>query len=287
MAIQDFVREYFISPITSHSGYNPVNTLAYSLMAIVLLFFLIYPYLEKKKIKFDYRFALAVLPYVLFGSTVRIFEESYSSVHLIARSANPVEMGFYFISPGIYIMVGLLTIASLLVSIKLSRKKKWDKINTFRNIGIVLALPVVLWHLTHLTHYEAFISILLTAAAFSGAVFIVFGKVKSRLFADRMNKLALIAQTLDGAATSIILQFYPVYTEQHFISNAIIQAFGPFAFLVTKIIVAIAVLYFIDRIKRSKEISGNFAGFVKLLIIILGFATGTRDMFSVAMTTAI
>lgn len=285
--IYEILNEYFASPIIEHSGYNPVNTLVYALIAVVVCLFVIYPYLNKKKIKFDYKFALAVIPYVIFGSTIRIFEEKYSSVYLITRSVSPLELGFYFISPGIYIMIGVLTLVSLIISIKISKKKKWDRLNAFRNIGIVLATPVLLWHFLHLTHPEAMILILMTVSSFSLGVIFIYKKFKNKLFRNKLNIFALAGQTLDGAATSIILQFYPVYKEQHFVSNAIIHAFGPFAFLITKMLVVIVVLYFIDYISARKEIAGNFAGFVKILIIILGFATGTRDMFSIAMTTAI
>ncbi len=282
-----FLSEYFISPIISHSGYNPVNTIVYAMIAVVICFFVIYPYLDKKKIKFDYNFALSVIPYVVLGSTLRIFEESHSTVHLIERSANPLELGFYFLSPGIYIMIGIATVASLLISIKIAKKRKINPLKVFRNIGIILASPVVIWHLFHLTHPEAFIGIAVTASPSTALAYHIFKKKKKKLFRDRLNVMALFGQALDGSATSIILQFYPVYKEQHFVSNAIIQAFGPFAFLITKIAVCIMILYLIDMTTRSKEVTKNFAGFVKILIIILGIATGTRDMFSVSMTTAI
>ncbi|MBN2102276.1 MAG: DUF63 family protein [Candidatus Aenigmarchaeota archaeon] len=285
--VAGFFQEYFISPITSHSGYNPINTFAYALIAIVLCFFVIYPFLNKRKIKFDINFALAVLPYVILGSTVRIFEESYSSVFLISRSASPLEFGYYFISPGIYVMIGLLTIFSLVISLKIGRKKKCNPLNVFRNVGIILSAPVVSYHMFHFTHIEAFLGILMTTAAVSGVVFLVYRKAKNKLFNDKLNRLTLIGQALDGSATAIILQFYPVYFEQHFLSSAIIQTFGPFAFLLVKVMVAIVVLYFIDYMLATKGVTKNFAGFVKILIIILGFATGTRDMFSVSMTTAI
>jgi len=285
--VEEFFQEYFISPMTTYGGYNPVNTLVYAVIAIVLCFFIIYPYLNKRKIKFDYRFALAVLPYVILGSTVRIFEEAHSSVYLIGRSANPLEPGFYFLSPGIYIMIGIITIASLLISLKIGKIKKLNSLTIFRNIGIILAAPVVIWHFFHFTHPEAFLGIILTTTAVTCGVVFIYNKTKNKLFRDKLNIMALASQTLDGSATSIILQFYPVYREQHFISNAIIQTFGPFAFLLIKVMVVIVVLYFIDHISRSKEVTNNFAGFVKIIIIILGFATGTRDMFSVSMTTAI
>jgi len=279
--IAGFFEEYFISPITAHSGYNPVNTLVYALIAIV-----IYPFLNKRKIKFDINFALAVLPYVILGSTVRIFEEAHSSVFLISRSANPLELGYYFISPGIYVMIGLLTVVSLLISLKIGKKKR-NPLSIFRNIGIILAAPVVLYHISHFTHPEAFIGILLTTSVVTCLVILIYKKAKNKLFNEKLNKMTLIGQTLDGAATSVILQFYPVYYEQHFLSNAIIQTFGPFAFLLVKVMVVIVVLYFIDYMVSTKGVTKNFAGFIKILIIILGFATGTRDLFSVSMTTAI
>ncbi len=287
MALENFINEYFVSPIVNHTGYNPVNTLTYALIAVALLFFVIYPYLDKKKVKFNERFAFSVLPYVIFGATIRIFEEAYSSVFIVQRSPNPLEIGFYFISPGIYIMVSAITLIALAVSFKISSVYKKDALNIFRNIGIVLCAPVLAWHFLHFTHAEAFAGIAALALSATGVVIIATKRFKKGLFEGNLNKMALGGQVLDGSATSIILQFYPLYNEQHFVSSAIIQAFGPFAFLVTKIIVIIVILYFIDRMEEKKEITPNFAGFIKILIIILGFATGTRNVFSVSMTTAL
>lgn len=283
----DFIYQYFIAPIINYSGYNPVNTLAYALIAIVICFFVIYPALNKRKIKFDYNFAISVLPYVIFGSAIRILEERHSAVHLIGRSPSPLDIGFYFLSPGIYIMVACITVASLLISLKIGKIKKINPLKIFRSIGMILVIPLILWYVFNLTHPEALASIAVATSLVTCSVYFIFKKAKHRLFDKKINILVLAGQVLDGAATSIILQFYPVYREQHFLSNAIIQTFGPFAFLLTKTLVAIIIIYFIDRMAKSKEITGNFAGFIKIMIIILGFATGTRDMLSVALTMAI
>src|SRR3989344_2100965 len=97
MAYPDFIQQYFFDPILEYSGYNIVNTLVYGIILLVVAFYLVYPFFNRKGVKFDTKFALAVLAFVLFGSTIRILED----LRIFGRSANPLDPGFYTITPGI------------------------------------------------------------------------------------------------------------------------------------------------------------------------------------------
>ncbi len=68
--MQNLLEEFFIKPIidSSYRGYNIVNTAVYGTILLIVAFFVVYPLLHKKGIRFDFRFALALFPYILLAS---------------------------------------------------------------------------------------------------------------------------------------------------------------------------------------------------------------------------
>jgi len=70
--------------------------------------------------------------------------------------------------------------------------------------------------------------------------------------------------------------------EQHPLTNAILQI-TPALFYVVKIAVVLLILYYVDKELKNQ----NLKDFIKLLIIILGFAPGMRDALTVAVGTCL
>ena len=274
----ELIQQYFVDPINDYSGYNLVNTLVYGLILISVAFFLVYPLFNRKGIKFDFKFGLALLPYILFGISLRILED----LKILPRSANPLELPFYFVTPGIWILIGVITIIALIASMAFSRKFNKDLMKTFGLLGLIPAVPLFLFDLLFLKEIPGAVLILVIVAV------IYFIAVKlSDIFADftkfdvfhnPVNRLAFIAQSLDGAATFTALQFFKC-GEQHVVSNFIIQGFGPIAFLAVKIVLVYVILYFLEKEVKDK----NLKGFIAIFIMIMGFATGMRDTFTLAI----
>ncbi len=276
----DLINDFFIQPIASHAGYNLVNTLVYAAVLLIIAFFVVFPFFSRKGIKFDFNFFKSVLPYIVFGSTIRIFEENYSAVYLelFERSTNPFSFGFYTVSPGIYIMIGLITILSLIVSLYLSKLLKKDALNIFMWIGIVLSAPIVLYHLIHLTHAMEFFFVLVSTALITFLARFVSQKMNSGILSSNLNTAVLFGQTLDGVATFTALSFFS-YSEQHVLSNFIIQQFSPASFVLVKVVLALAVLWYVDKEVEDEKLKN----FIKLFVIIIGFAPGIRDVFSLGL----
>ena len=109
--IGQFVQDVFVNRLQTGGMYNFLETIIYALILISIAFFVVYPFFDKRKIKFDIKFALAVLPYVIMGSALRVFED----LHLVPRSVNPLEIWFYAITPGIYLAIGIFTICALII----------------------------------------------------------------------------------------------------------------------------------------------------------------------------
>jgi uncharacterized membrane protein len=270
----DFVQEFFVKPIETYSGYNPVNTLVYAVILLAIAFGLVYPLFRRQGVKFDYRFSLALLPYILFGISFRLLED----LKILPRSANPFEFWYYTISPGIWVLVGLTTIVALLLAIVLAKKFKLDRVKVFGVIGALLALPFFVYALTFFQEAIGFFAVLIGTAL----VVLLLSKLVPKLFGgwqNKQNRLALAAQTLDGMATFIAIQFFHC-GEQHFLPQAIISL-SPALFPLVKLILVIVILHYLDKEIENETLKG----FIKTIIIILGFSTGLRDLFTLAAGT--
>lgn len=271
-----FFDTYFIQPILQHQGYNLVNTLVFAAIMIAIAFLVIYPALNRAGIKFNARFMLALIPYILLGITVRVVED----MRLIERSINPLELGFYTYTPGIWVFVAVVTIVALFLSLFISKKFGKDFHYLFAGIGIIAALPTVILNLINFKDWLSFFAIIVLVVVIVAAVVLLFRKVlKNPILNNSLNVLALTGQVVDGSATFVATQFLHC-GEQHPLSGAILDING-LLFIAVKVILVLVILYYVDRHIENP----NTRGFIKVVIAILGFATGTRSLFTVGAGT--
>jgi uncharacterized membrane protein len=99
MTLKDFFYNYFGKTIVEDQGYNVINTLTYALFALFLYFIVLRKFLFAIFKKIDFKFCLSVIIFVIWGSMLRVIEEPYSTLNLVNRSVNPLELGFWFITP--------------------------------------------------------------------------------------------------------------------------------------------------------------------------------------------
>ncbi|MBU0661881.1 MAG: DUF63 family protein [Candidatus Diapherotrites archaeon] len=273
----DIIQQYFIDPITQYSGYNPVNTIVYAAILIAVAFFIIFPKLDKRGIKFNIKFMLALLPYILVGISFRILED----LHLLPRSPFPWEIWYYTISPGIWILIGVLTVACLLIARKIAAAKNQDFLKIFGGIGFVLWLPLLALNLMHFTEWGGFAAIAIFTLLLTGIVVFITNRIKPSIFADKLGIFALGGQALDGTATVVATAYYNC-GEQHFTSGFLL-GLHPLLFPLAKVALVLLLLHYIN-----KEIeSPNMRGFAKIFVAIAGFAPGLRDIFTVAVGTCL
>ena len=275
MAYPEFIQQYFLDPILNYSGYNIVNTLVYGIILLLVAFYVVYPFFNRHGIKFDSKFALAVLAFVLLGSTFRILED----LKILPRAADPLNPAFYTITPGIYIAIGLFTILALIFSLWLSKRINKDAVHIFGAIGLAAAIPFIAFDFLNFKEPFYFGLILVAWLIVMALAYVIAKKIRPALVADNLNILAVGGQTLDGTATFVATQLLAC-GEQHPLSGAIL-AFMPLLFVLIKVAVAFAIIYYVD-----KEIKDpNLRGFIKVFIMILGFAPGIRDAFTVGVGT--
>jgi len=259
VSIEDFL-DYFIAP--KKTGYDIPKTLTYAVIFVIAIY-LIFKLLKKLKVKIDRRLTLAVLPYVIFGSTLRVLEDLGAVSSII------------FVTPGIYILVSLIFLSVLLISLVIEKKKGIP----YFKISFVIGLLLMSFSIANLRPTNFYGLFLVSVFFFPWVLIFFFFKKWSPA-----NRVVASVQMFDASVTFVALNFFGQnilgnigFYEQHVVPTFIINLFGPASFIVVKLIATVLALVFIDRFAEDKEL-GNY---LKLIIGILGLATGTRDLFAI------
>ena len=254
ITLEDVV-SYFTNPTAI--GYTPEKTLILASILVVIVY-VIFEVLKKLKIKIDRRLAIGIIPYVILASTLRVLQD--------AKVFNTI----WLITPGIYGTMITVILSILIVSFLIERKFSVPYFKTLFVVGllgIAFFLPLL-----NFINTEGF----LLVSAFYLPWVIIFYKIRWTL----ANKLVTLAQMFDANATFVALQFFGYY-EQHVVPSFFINIFSPVSFIFLKVVAIAVILVLIDRSKGDRE----FNNFLKLMIGILGLATGTRDFLRLLALT--
>ena len=276
--VQEFIFEYFCRPIIDSSvqGYNLVNTAFFALILFGVVYFWLYPWLKREQTKLDFKFMLALLPYVFLGAALRVLTDI--GAFGIYKTCNILDLNFFTFTPGIWFLITGITIIGLLVAKKLS-KKEGDFPKYFGGIGLILALPVILYEVSIFKAWDGFAMTIAIVAVLTLATKIVVEWKKKGFFDDKLNILVVAGQALDGSATFVATDIFNC-GEQHPLSEAILGV-HPALFILVKIILAVLIIHYLEKDVKDK----NFRQFIKIAVIILGFATGGRDILTLAVGT--
>lgn len=245
-----------------HPGYTPLNTVVFGLVLgfAVLIILRMFRWLKK-----DPRELLVpLLPFIFLGSGARALVDNgiYPLTHLL-------------VTPGIYVLVGLTAIATLLVSVKLEKLYGWDYRKLVFATGAVLSIPNIIS--MQKINPVPFFSVLGVFMA-SAFLFYIIG-LKWELLRDRMNLYVVYAHLFDASSTYVAVDLYG-YAEQHVLPSAFTALTGTaLVMFPLKIAVILLGLYAIDR---YVEDPGDSA-LLKLVIFILGLAPGLRNFLSLSM----
>ena len=226
--VDNFLPE--IIQTTFFSGYTIFNTVVYS---IILVLFVIAIIKMFEKIEIDPKSIMfSLIPFIIWGSSTRA---------LVDNGIYPKTV--FLITPGLYILVGLTTIAALLASIWLQKRKNIDYRYSLFFIGLILTIPNLIL-IPHL-NIKAMIYVILAWLIFT-FIFICVGFAWD-LFKDKINLSIISAHMFDASSTFIAVDFFK-FTEQHVLSNALYSLTDTsFSMYILKIIVIVAVIYIIDQ----------------------------------------
>ncbi len=280
--MDNFIYDYFVNPIWDRTGYNIVNTLVYATIAIVAVYAI--GRILKGRVRMDEPLVWGVLSFVLFGSTMRVVTDSIDNgvfkpvtpIHQWVLGSHILDYGYLTVTPGIYVLTAALLLASLAILHRLGKP------HLLGYVGLALWLPNFLLLLPFMRYavYAAPVLLLAAIPAYLGY----------RWLKDRILTLIIAGQALDGAATFFVIDIFSKianisYFEQHVVSSAIGQIFGSFfPFYLIKVGIASAAAYILS--KEPEELEAGFfqwkfgmdRNFLALVIIIMGFAPGIRDL---------
>ncbi|MBD3262835.1 DUF63 family protein, partial [Candidatus Woesearchaeota archaeon] len=192
--VGEFINNYFINPIYSNTGYNFVNTIVYALIALVVLYG-IFKGLQKLNVKIDIKFFCALLPFIIFGSSLRAFVD-----HEI------ISLGFWTVSPGIWMLVAGIFLLCFLVSWHLNKENYWK---ACFGAGVILTLVFYFWFWKKLafTNFWGGLAIISLFAGVSALLYLIFKFTKAKQFLG-MGFISFKAHMLDASATFIAVDFF-------------------------------------------------------------------------------
>ncbi|HIP25096.1 MAG TPA: DUF63 family protein [Archaeoglobus profundus] len=255
--LKEFIQKYYIDSIVYKTGYNPINTLTWItilLIAIIILFKFL-----KNKVAFDEKFVYSNIPYIIFGASLRIYED--------AGFITP-PFSYLFMTPMIYIIVFLLTFPTLIVSIKIKGERYWIYHSI---VGLIISIPtlVVLFLKLNIENLFVFPTVVTLASGLTLLYLLI-----SKFVKHMNNKLSLtvfFAHMLDCSSTYVGVQ-YLGYRELHVLPRYLISMFGPWIMIPIKFTIFLILLYLLD-----KEKDNQLKNFLKFVLIVLGLAPALRN----------
>ncbi len=270
MNIEAFLNENFLKPLCHY--YTPIGTITYGLI-LILAVFGTYKLLKFLRIKIDKKFFFGVLPFIIYGGWTRALRDHKLGVY----------QSNLFCSPPIYFFVFFIALFSLLIGLsleKITKKSKYKKYFTYEKTMIGIGFSFLLYNLT-LTKIEnpfAFIFIL-CLTFFWFLILLGVRYLKPKVLS--LENLGIITSHLfDASSTFTAITFFGFY-EQHVLPTFLISIFGPWIMFPLKIFVVWPILLLIDKSKEDIF----FKNFLKIVILILGLALGTRDFLTISMLT--
>jgi len=271
--MENFIYDYFISPIWEHSGYNVINTLTYAAIAIVSVYVIFR--LLKNRIAIDEKFIKSILCFVLLGSTLRVVTDSIDTgafkavtpVHQMVLDSHVYDYGYLTVTPGIYLVTAFLLFVSIGILYKIKR------MDLLGYIALAIWLPHFLLLIPLMEYAVYAIPILLLAAIPAYLTYKYYVK-------DKILSGVVAGHALDGAATFFVIDIFSGisgirYGEQHVFSAGIGEIFDTyFAFYLLKVAIAIAAAHLL--MKEKMDIDER--NYIALVLMIIGFAPGIRDV---------
>lgn len=285
--------EAVFNGVKAYEGYTVVSEFTYGVIVVVALYF-IYKFFKKLEIVVDWRFALSLMPYIVFGSVSRVLEDS-------GFFKPPVV--YWFISPLIYVQIAFYVILFLLIGYYLERKlgMSWVTVNRVLFIsGLLILLPSLIlifgwilgfrWSSSTGIRFDVFLMVISIVFLIVSMVYLLVFFVKKRefqVYRNPLNLMMLFGHLMDGFTSYISIKdpfsMGLFYSEKHPASNFLLDIWGPL-FPIVKFLLIILIIYVFDVFYREelKDYS-TLVNILKIGIFILGFSPGLRDLLRVTM----
>lgn len=279
--ILQFINTYYLNPIRTDEGYNLVNTFTWAIVLGICIFG-VFKLLNKLEVKITPRFIASILPFVLAGSSLRVLEDSPADI------IHP-PYSYLLITPNIYFLVFVVTVACLWLSIRL---QKAGLVKDFHLIFADIGLTWFLANIVILLHFQKVVAgyvPLFVIGAGTGLTFVFYlvaKRSKSSIFTNPLNLSILLAHLMDASSTYVGIDIIKGYYEKHVVPTYLIQLTGTALVMYPlKLIIFIGVIYLLDTQFEDDKQSYNMKMLIKMVILILGLAPATRN--TIRMTLGI
>jgi uncharacterized membrane protein len=264
-----FLRRYYLV-----DGYNVVNTLTYGLLLGASVYGVVY-LVRKLEIRFDRKLAIALTPFVFYGGSARDLVDQKLGWY---GTLGPYPENYFFVAPGIYLTMFVLTFVVIAISVLLFRKG--FHIPAFA-MGSILAAYNLRYILSAAVNYKYFGLILVSAGAGSLAAYVLLAKLLPDILREG-NMFVVFAHLFDAAATFVGVD-HMGFSEKHVLPTYLIEKTGTaLVMFPLKLLVVIPALYVIDGELRDDELSRRL---VKFVVLVLGAGPAIRDASLVLLTS--
>jgi uncharacterized membrane protein len=275
MSIEDFVRTFFIDPITQGTGYNIYNTLVYGAL-LLLGGFGVVRLVRRLGVKMDGMLFHAVLPFATLGGILRALEEF---ARLTGEGVLPHSP--LFLTPGIYIVIAILSIISLVTAVYLNREEYPRAMLPLGWAMVLGALILVMSDIAAVTSGKV-ANVALRPGLFLWIVILGAGlTLLGRLILSKLdilrrdNTLILGGFAFEAAAVSTAVHSLS-YTAEQPLTQALLSL-SPYLYPVLKIALVIGIIYYIEGVPKEEEVHW----FSKLILLILGVPMGIHNTLQI------
>ncbi len=278
--IWQYIYKYYISGVINDTSYNPVDTLTYAIVLGISLFGIL-KLLDKLDVKIDTQFIIAVTPYVLAGSSLRVLEDS---------NVFAPPLRYLFVTPLIYFFVFAVTISLLVLAISLERKGKIKDYHAFFGYAGVVWTVITITALLSVGEVKNPVpaaAILALGIIATSVVYFISWRLDFALLTNKLNISLLFAHLLDASSTFVGMDWLGYY-EKHVAPTFFIDLAGNYTdhpslvMYPLKLLVFIPVIYMLDNTSDNDK-ERKLIDLLKLAILVLGLSPATRNTLRILM----
>lgn len=258
MGAREFLEEYFIVPLY-HDTFNPINTVVYAALFMVLLFAVLYVF-KKLRIEFDRDFYSYFILYIFLGGLMGALRDTQ---HFSSPLLSTV---------GIYGLIFTMLLAGVIAG-KVAEGAFRVPYNAVPFLAAAAGIIILLINYPPGRvgfgglFFILLLGVLPTIIVTRGARVMGLG-----LMENKINQGVLLAHMLDASSTYVGVAVYG-FREKFFITSYVMQTFTPASIFLLKAGAVLAVLYLMEKSRDPMNEA------IKAAIITLGLAPAVRNTF--------
>jgi len=269
----DFINRNYIEGIINDTSYNHFDMITY----VIILFVGIYAVLKllsKLRIKVDEKFVIATVPFIFMGSVYRVIEDA-------DIFKPPVK--YFFITPLIFFVIFAICFGTLLVARYLEKQKKIKNyVRAYMTTGLILSLAgvmILIYHTYSNWNLNILVYALVPAIALTEIVKRISPVIGMTYLRSRMYSFAIFSFLLDSFTTYIGVDLMG-YMNKHPFSSFLTSFVGTGAVLIPLSLVLAMLIILVLEKDSTKEKDTDEKYMLTLILIVLGFSMGARNLLA-------